>query len=61
MSDPELERAVRRTVGLAALRRIRQIVDAEIAREQAATRLARWLAPLLAVAAVAVVAWIAFH
>lgn len=61
MSDPELDRAVRRTVGLAALRRIRQIVDADIARERAAARLARWLAPLLALAALAVVAWIAFH
>jgi hypothetical protein len=31
--DPEIERNVRRTVGIAALRRIRRIVDADNARK----------------------------
>jgi hypothetical protein len=56
--DPEIQRAVRRAVGIAALRRIRRIVDADNALEAGKERWARRAAILLLVAAVAAVAWI---
>lgn len=57
--DPEIRRAVRRTVGIAALRRIRRIVDADNQLEADKSRWARRLSILLIVATVAAVAWIA--
>lgn len=55
--DPEIQRAVRRTVGIAALRRIRRIVDADTALEAGKQRWARRLAIALVLAAVLVLAW----
>ena len=43
--DPEIQRAVRRTVGIAALHRIRRIVDADNALEAFISRLRKKLAP----------------
>ena len=51
MSDDQVERMVRRRVGLEALRRLRCLVDAERAREAGNARLARRLAMALAVLA----------
>ena len=56
--DPEIERNVRRTVGIAALRRIRRIVDADDALEAGKRRWARRLTAVLIVATVVAVAWI---
>ncbi|MCX7149187.1 MAG: hypothetical protein NTY05_07210 [Rhodocyclales bacterium] len=56
--DPEIQRAVRRTVGIAALRRIRRIVDADNALESSKQRWARRLSIFLVLAAVLVLAWI---
>ena len=59
--DPDIERNVRRTVGIEAMRRIRRIVDAENELEAQKARWARRIAlGLLAVAALAL-AWIAFR
>lgn len=55
--DPEIQRAVRRTVGIAALKRIRRIVDADNALEADKRRWARRLAMLFALAAVLALAW----
>ncbi|MDA8261052.1 MAG: hypothetical protein M0Z99_36340 [Betaproteobacteria bacterium] len=55
--DPEIRRAVRRTVGIAALQRIRRMVDADNALEADKQRWARRLAMLFALAAVLVLAW----
>jgi len=59
--DPEIRRAVRRTVGIAALRRIRRIVDADNALEADKARWAKRLALLFIAAAVLVLAWIAIR
>ena len=59
--DPEIQRAVRRTVGIAALRRIRRIVDADNALEAGKQRWARRLSILLILAAILVLAWIAIR
>ena len=59
--DPEIQRAVRRTVGIAALRRIRRIVDADNALEASKQRWARWLSIFLILAAVLALAWIAIR
>ncbi|MDP2111344.1 MAG: hypothetical protein Q8J94_10970 [Thiobacillus sp.] len=59
--DPEIRRAVRRTVGIAALRRIRRIVDADNALEAEKARWARRLALLLIAAALLALAWIAIR
>ncbi len=56
--DPEIQRAVRRTVGIAALRRLRRIVDADNALEAEKTRWARRLSILFLLAAVPALAWI---
>ena len=53
----EIRRAVRRTVGIAALRRIRRIVDADNALEGGKQRWARRLSIALILAAVLVLAW----
>jgi hypothetical protein len=55
--DPEIQRAVRRTVGIAALRRIRRIVDADNELEAGRQRWARRLAIAFLLAAVPVLAW----
>jgi len=55
--DPEIQRAVRRTVGIAALKRIRRIVDADNALEADKRRWARWTAILFMLAALLVLAW----
>jgi len=59
--DPEIRRAVRRTVGIAALRRIRRLVDADNALEAEKARWARRIGILLLAAAIAAVAWIAIR
>jgi hypothetical protein len=57
-ADPEIQRAVRRTVGIAALRRIRRIVDADNELETSKQRWARRLSIFFILAAVLVLAWI---
>ena len=57
-ADPEIQRAVRRTVGIAALRRIRRIVGADNEFETSKQRWARWLSISFILAAVLVLAWI---
>jgi hypothetical protein len=59
--DPEIRRAVRRVVGIAALRRIRRIVDADDALEEGKRRWARRLSIFFVFAAVLVLAWIAIR
>lgn len=61
MSDPRIDEAVRRTVGIAALRRLRRMVEAEAAADAASARWARRLSWILAAAAVLAVAWIGFR
>jgi thiamine biosynthesis lipoprotein ApbE len=65
MSDPEIvqkiARNVRHTVGIAALRRLRRMVDAETEGEAKKSALATRLAWAFALAAVAAVLWIAFR
>ena len=56
--DEKLQRAVRRTVGVAALRRIRRIVDADNALESSKQRWARRLSIILILAAILALAWI---
>lgn len=51
MKDEAIEGKVRRRVGIAVLRRLRRLVDAERAREAADARRARHLAVWLAVLA----------
>lgn len=53
--DPEVDRQVRRRVGIAALRRLRRLVDEERAQERTNALWASRLA--LAFALAAVVAW----
>ncbi|MCF8178770.1 MAG: hypothetical protein K9J74_09705 [Sulfuritalea sp.] len=55
--DPQIQRTVRRTVGIAALRRIRRIVDTEQAREAGKERWAWRLSMVFVLAAVLVLAW----
>jgi hypothetical protein len=61
MSDPEIERGVRRVVGIAVLRRLRRMVDGDAAEETKKSALARRLAWAFALAALLAVAWIAFR
>jgi len=56
--DPEIQRAVRRVVGIAALRRIRRIVDADNELEAGKQRWARRLSIFLIIAAILALAWI---
>lgn len=55
--DPDIQRAVRRTVGIAALKRIRRIVDADNELEAGKQRWARRLGVLFMLAAVLALAW----
>jgi len=57
-ADPEIQRAVRRTVGIAALRRIRRIVDADNELEAGKQNWTRRLSIFFILAAVLVLAWI---
>jgi hypothetical protein len=59
--DPDIERNVRRTVGIAAMRRIRRIVDADNELEAQKARLARRIALALLAAAALALAWFAFR
>jgi len=59
--DPEIRRAVRRTVGIAALRRIRRIVDADNALEAGKQRWAWRLSIFFVLAAAIALAWIAIR
>ena len=61
MTDPDIERAVRRAVGIATLRRLRKLVDAEAAQEASAARWARRLARGFVLAALLAVVWLAFR
>jgi hypothetical protein len=56
-TDPDIERNVRRTVGIAALKRIRRIVDADNELEAGKQRWARRLSIAFLLAAVLVLAW----
>ena len=56
-NDPDIERNVRRTVGIAALKRIRRIVDADNELEAGKQRWARRLGIAFALAAALVLAW----
>lgn len=59
--DEKIQRAVRRTVGIAALKRIRRIVDAENALETEKSRWALRLSIFFMLAAVLALAWIAIR
>jgi len=59
--DPEIERAVRRTVGLATLRRLKRMADADLALDAVKARRAWWLSLFFIAAAALIVAWIAFR
>ena len=56
--DPEIQRAVRRTVGIAALRRLRRMVDADNALEAEKALWGRRLTIFFLLAAVLALAWI---
>jgi hypothetical protein len=56
--DPEIQRAVRRTVGIATLRRLQRIVDADNALEADKAHWARRLSIFFTLAAVLALAWI---
>lgn len=56
--DPDIGRNVRRTVGVAALRRIRRLVDADNALEADKARWARRLSIFFLLAALMALAWI---
>jgi hypothetical protein len=55
--DPEIQRAVKRTVGIAALRRLRRIVDADNTLEAEKALWARRLSILFLLAAALALAW----
>lgn len=61
MNDSSVDKAVRRVVGLAALRRLRGLVDADAAQQQADARWAVRLSWAFAVAAVLAVGWLSFR
>ena len=55
--DPEIQRAVRRTVGIAALRRLRRIVDDDNALEAEKALWGRRLSIFFLLVAVLALAW----
>ncbi|MCK9284490.1 MAG: hypothetical protein M0P39_09440 [Rhodocyclaceae bacterium] len=59
MSDDYIARVVRRQVGIAALRRIRTLVDAEASLDEKNRRWAKRLAVVFIVIAVVALTWIA--
>ena len=56
--DPRIRSAVRRVVGIAALRRIRRLVDADAAHEAAKRVWARRIGVGLGLAVLLAVAWL---
>jgi len=61
MTDPDIDKAVRRVVGFAALRRLRRMADAEMAHEHEEARWAVRLSWGFGLAAVLALAWLAFR
>ena len=59
--DPDIQRAVRHTVGIAALKKMHQLIDAEKRQEASDHRFALWFGGLCAVAAIATVVWMGFR
>lgn len=59
--DPEIQRAVRRTVGLATLRRLKRMAEADQALEAEKARWAWRLSLFFILAAALIVVWIAFR
>jgi hypothetical protein len=59
--NEELQRVVRRAVGIAALRRIRRIVDADNELEASKLKWARRVSVFLIIAAAFALAWIVFR
>jgi hypothetical protein len=56
-TDPDIDRNVRRTVGIAALKRIRRIVDADNELEAGKRRWVRRLSIAFVLATALVLAW----
>jgi len=56
--DPDIERAVRRTVGIAALRKIRKLVDADAAQQAQEAALGRVLSWVFGVLFLLVLLWL---
>lgn len=61
MTDPEIDNAVRRTVGIMALHRLRGLVDAENAQDATQARWAVRLSWAFALVAALTLAWLAFR
>ncbi|MGE5466943.1 MAG: hypothetical protein ACM3Y9_05905 [Ignavibacteria bacterium] len=61
MSDPRIEEAVRRSVALAALRRLGRMANAERAQDAEQARWATRLSWTFAAAALLALAWLAFR
>jgi len=61
MTDPDVDKAVRRVVGFAALRRLRRMANAEKSQERDETRWAVRLSWAFGIAAVLTLAWLAFR
>lgn len=61
MSDPKVDKAVRRVVGIAVLRRLRAMVAAEKAQDETEARWATRLSWIFAFAAALAVAWLWFR
>jgi len=61
MSEPDIDRAVRRSVGIAALRRLQRMVAADRAQQAVEARWAVRIGWLAVAAAVAAVAWLALR
>lgn len=57
--DESIQQAVRRQTGVAALRRLRELVDQDAARERVNVRWARRLGVVFLVAAIAAIVWLA--
>lgn len=59
--DPDIERTVRRTVGIAALRKIRKLVDADAEQQAQEAALGRVLAWVFGVMFLLVLLWLAMR
>lgn len=59
MVDDNVQQAVRRQTGIAALRRLRQLVDQEAAQDRLHARWARRLSMVFVAAAIAAIVWLA--
>lgn len=60
-TEPDIPQAVRRTVGIATLRRLHGMIEEEKATAARDARIAKWLGLGCALAALLVVAWMAFR